>query len=80
MLQNLRLITVIVWFDSILTAEADSNSKCNQISFNLRVFGYLANMLSIIVLIYVLEIAAVLEWKFAKYLTDFTSVELAVSY
>lgn len=43
MLQNLRLITVIFWFDSILTAEANSNSKCNQISFNLRIFGYLAN-------------------------------------
>lgn len=43
MLKSLKLITVIVWVDSILTAEVESSSKCNQISFNLKAFGYLAN-------------------------------------
>lgn len=43
MLKNLKLITVIVLVDSILTAEVESNSKCNQINFNLKAFGYLAN-------------------------------------
>lgn len=43
MLQHLKLITVIVWVDLILTAGVESNSKCNQISFILKAFGYLAN-------------------------------------